>query len=416
MKKLNVRFAGSDKTFFNVGQLIEADSKIYFEYAQEFINTGIELSPFFLPLKKGVFEHTDLSFGPLWGLFDDSLPDGWGMLLLDRHFKKKGLSFSSFSPLEKLAYLGSKTMGALTYHPPAGSENKYNLTIDLQKISDNTNEILSGTESEILPILLRTGGSPGGARPKILAGYNPENRNILSGESMLPSGYQHWLIKFTSKLDTAHSAKTEFAYSLMAGNAGINMPETKLFDGSTPKSFFGIKRFDRGDNNERFHIHTFGNLIHSDFRIPTADYNDLMKVTQILTKNNQSVTEMFRRMIFNVFTNNCDDHVKNFSFIYDHKTFKWNIAPAYDLTFSEGPGGEHSMTINGKGKNIELADILTVAKKADISQKTVNNIIDQMKESLEKWKEIADIAGIPHETATELGNIFHNLSVNRSFS
>ena len=414
MKKLNVRFIADKETVYDAGSLVEADSELYFEYTGEFIRTGFELSPFFLPLREGIFKHTDRAFGSLCGLFDDSLPDGWGTLLIDRYLKRRGAFFCALSPLEKLAYLGTETMGALTYYPPAEEKEKYESVIDLQKLADNASAILSGTEKEILPVLLKAGGSPGGARPKIVAGFNPENKIIISGESVLPEGFQHWLIKFNSGSDSAYSGRIEFAYSLLAKNSGIDMPETRLFDGTEPKSFFGIRRFDRGENNERFHTHTFGNLIHSNFRIPSSDYNDLIKVTKILTKDMTAVEEMFRRMVFNIFTGNRDDHVKNFSFIYNHKDLRWSPAPAYDLTFSEGPGGEHSMTIDGKGKNIKTDDILAVAKKADISQKTARNIIDQVKESLLKWKEIADIAGIPDRTATGLENIFTKNSNGKS--
>jgi len=406
MKKLLVRFTADKFNNFDVGKLILADSKLFFEYDPDFLQSGIELSPFFLPLKEGVFEHNDRDFGPLWGLFDDSLPDGWGMLLLDRHFKKKGASFSSLSPLDKLAYLGSKTMGALCYYPPFEEEKNYEAVLDLQKLSDNANQILSGDEKDILPVLLRAGGSPGGARPKIAAGFNPETKEIISGESVLPVGFDHWLIKFSSSMDVENSSKIEFAYSLMALDAGINVPETRLFDGDKEKSFFGIKRFDRGENNLRHHTHTFGNLIHSNFRIPTADYNDLMKATMLLTKNIESVEEMFKRMVFNIFTNNRDDHVKNFSFIYDINNLKWDVAPAYDLTFSEGPAAEHSMTVNGSGKNINLDDILAVAKKAAIRKSVAIEIIEKVKGALENWKNFAQTAEMPSKTATELASIF----------
>ncbi len=407
MKKLEVRFMTDNSNFFSLGKLIEVNSKIYFEYDKDFIKTGFELSPFFLPLKEGTFEHKDFDFGPIWGLFDDSLPDGWGLLLLDRYFRKQGHFFSNLNPLEKLAYLGSKTMGSLTYFPPSEEEKNYDSILNLQQLSENANEIISGSEKEILPLLLKAGGSPGGARPKIVTGFNLKTGILISGEDSLPSDFEHWLIKFNSKEDSVHSAKIEFAYSMLAVKAGINLPETRLFDGLEPKCFFGIKRFDRKQNNQRLHIHTFGNLIHSNFRIPTADYNDLLKVTKILTKNHQAVEEMFRRMVFNIFTNNRDDHVKNFSFIYDHSNLSWNVSPAYDLTFSEGPAGEHSMTINGKGKNITQENVFAVASKAGITDKRASLIIDQVKNALEKWKNVAEIAEIPQTTAIELKKIFN---------
>ena len=406
MKSLNVVFRSDEKNSFNVGQLAEVRSGLFFEYDLDFIEKGVELSPFFLPLKKGAFEYSDRDFGPLWGLFDDSLPDGWGLLLLDRYFRKKGQSFASLSTLDKLAWLGTSTMGALSYYPPTDSEEKFGKMIDLQNIYKNSKEILSGTESEVLPELLKAGGSPGGARPKVLVGYNPQDGKIISGENLLPEDYEHWMVKFNSKYDIEFSTQIEYAYFVLAEKAGIGVPDTRMFDGHKPRSFFGIKRFDRGENNSRYHIHTFGNLVHSNFRIPSADYNDLLKVTRILTKSEEDVVEMFRRMIFNIITNNRDDHVKNFSYIFDLERKKWSVAPAYDLTFSEGPGGEHSMTVNGVGKNVDIEDVLSVAKNAGIDKTKAIDVISEVKNSLVDWKQICEKVELPKESMDELKNVF----------
>ena len=412
MKTLDVIFVENERAQFKVGQLIEVKEGVFFEYDEEFIDKGFELSPFFLPLKSGAFEHTDREFGPIWGLFDDSLPDGWGLLLLNRYLRKSGKSFSSFSILDKLAWLGSSTMGALTYFPPE-NEEKFSCVLDLQKVYENTKEIMSGSESDVLPELLKAGGSPGGARPKVLVGYNPEEKKILTGENSVPAGYEHWLVKFSSNYDFEMTPQTEYAYSMLAKKAGINVPEIKMFYGERKNSFFGIKRFDRGPENSRHHIHTFGNLIHSDFRVPSADYNDLLKVTRLLTKSESDVIEMFRRMIFNIIVNNRDDHVKNFSFIYDTEERRWKVAPAYDLTFSEGPGGEHSMTVNGRGKNISREDVIKVAEKAGLDKSVVNEVILQINEAFKLWKDISDKVQLTIKRSKELESVFvrsfHNL-------
>lgn len=405
MKKLLVKYSPDSKTAFDVGHLADNAGRIYFEYDPAFISTGIELSPFFLPFKKGLAGHTDTGFGPMWGLFDDSLPDGWGLLLLSRFFKKQGISFSQMSPLDKLAWLGTRTMGALTYHPPAEMAEETARFIDLQQLAENATEIMEGSESEILPQLLKAGGSPGGARPKVLIGYNPESGSVLSGEAELPEGYEHWMVKFCSKGDMPESAGIEYAYSIMAQAAGIAIPETRLFSGNGVR-FFGIKRFDRAAGNRRVHIHTFGNLIHADFRIPSVDYSELMKVARILTKDHGAVCEMFRRMVFNVFTHNRDDHVKNFSFLYDHEKRCWTNAPAYDLIYSEGPGGEHSMSVAGSGRNPEQADILKVATLSAITVKEADSIIEQVVSAVQRWSFFADNAGVTAAASKDIGSRF----------
>ena len=394
MKKLQVKYACDNQRMHDVGQLAELNNRIFFEYERSFMDLHIELSPFFLPLKQGLVEHTDRSFGPIWGVFDDSLPDGWGLLLMERYYRKQGLSLHAMSPLDRLGWLGVRTMGALTYHPSVESEEWCGRVLDLRKLAEHSMKILNGEESEVLPQLLAVGGSPGGARPKVLIGYDPRNKTVLSGESNLPDGYEHWMVKFRSKEDPLDGAAIEYAYSLMARSAGITMPETRLFSGGRSARYFGIKRFDRGKGNQRYHIHTFGNLVHADFRIPSVDYCELMKVTAVMTRDHHAVEEMFRRMVFNVFAHNRDDHVKNFSFILDLERGTWQVSPAYDLIFTEGPSGEHSMSVNGNGKEPGVRDILSVAEKSAVEKGVALRIIDEVAASIGDWSRFAAEAGV----------------------
>ncbi len=303
MKKLEVRFTRGPGDSPNVGMLAEDRGRVYFEYAPEFLNTGLNLSPFRLPFAAGMFEHTDRDFGPLPGVFDDSLPDGWGLLLMDRHFRSRGLNVAEVSPLDRLSWLGTRTMGALTYHPPADREDAGSSVFDLHDLARQSREILAGAAVEVLPQLLLAGGSPGGARPKVLIGLNPATGNIVSGEDDLPNSFEHWIVKFADKTDTPDAGAIEFAYALMAAVAGIDMPPTRLFETAKGGRFFGVKRFDR-EGNRRCQVHTFGNLIQSNFRIPSADYADLLKATSLLTRNHQDVLRAFRRMVFNVLAHN----------------------------------------------------------------------------------------------------------------
>ena len=393
MKKLEVRFTRSPGDSLHVGTLAEDRGRVYFEYAPEFLTTRLNLSPFRLPFETGLFEHTDRDFGPLPGVFDDSLPDGWGLLLMDRHFRSRGLNLAEVSPLDRLSWLGTRTMGALTYHPPADRENVDSSVFDLHDLARQSQEILAGAAVDVLPQLLRAGGSPGGARPKVLIGLDPATGDIVSGEDDLPDSSEHWIVKFAAKTDTPDAGTVEYAYALMAVNAGIDMPPTRLFETAEGGRFFGVKRFDR-DGNRRYHVHTFGNLIQSNFRIPSADYADLLKATSLLTRNHQDVLRAFRRMVFNVLAHNRDDHVKNFAFILDDATGNWALSPAYDLLYTPGPGGEHTMSLAGEGRNPGRSHMLRLAEQADVSKREATEIIDQVQAAVTRWKGHATDAGV----------------------
>ena len=238
MKKLEVRFTLDPKESFPVGTLAEESGRLFFEYAPEWLSRGLNLSPFRLPFEPSLFEHKDLSFGPLPGLFDDSLPDGWGLLLMDRHFQK--LRMDSISPLDRLAWLGTRTMGALTYHPPSEKMKQNASPLDLSGLATHAQALLTGKARDVLPQLLQAGGSPAGARPKVVVGIKGDK--IISGAEDLPDGFDPWIIKFCAKQDLPDAGPIEQAYSLMARAAGITLPETRLFE-TKAGSFFGIHAF-----------------------------------------------------------------------------------------------------------------------------------------------------------------------------
>lgn len=399
MKGLEVRLTrglGDERV---VGQLAETRSRaaggqVVFEYDPAFLRDPLWLSPFKLPPQPGLVEHRDRAFGPIFGLFDDSLPDGWGLLLMDRYFEQRGSALAEVSVLDRLAYLGTRTMGALTYHPSSVSSDRSAEPIDLHDLARASEEVIEGTAAEVLPQLLRAGGSPGGARPKVLVGVKGDS--LLSGEDDLPPGYTPWIVKFHSRQDSPDSGPGELAYSLMARDAGLAMPPTRLFTTAQGDSFFGAERFDRVGNH-RYHVHTFGNLIHANFRIPSCDYRQLLEVTRILTRNHQDVLECYRRMVFNVLTHNRDDHVKNFAFRMTDKG-GWELSPAYDLVFSPGPGGEHSMTVAGEGRSPARRHLLQVAAPAGIADREAESILDGVAAAAARWRSHAREAGVSEKS------------------
>ena len=390
MKKLEVRLAVTPGNERVVGVLAETGGHMYFEYAPEFLRDPLWLSPFKLPPEPGLIEHRDLEFGPLFGLFDDSLPDGWGLLLMDRFLRARGSLLAEMSALDRLAYFGTRTMGALTYHPPSDQSEGDPELLNLNQLARASEKVLLGSTEEVLPQLLRAGGSPGGARPKVLVGVH--GQQIVSGEENLPHGFMHWMIKFAGKLDVVDAGPMEFAYASMARRAGISLPPTCLFETDEGGRYFGVQRFDR-NGNRRLHVHTFGNLIHSNFRIPSCDYGQLLEVTRILTRNHKDVLECYRRMVFNVLAHNRDDHVKNFAFRLGEMG-DWELAPAYDLVYATGPGGEHTMTVAGEGRSPTRADMLELAAPAGVSNREAETILEEVAAAVSKWEAEAKRASV----------------------
>ena len=384
-----------------VGRLAYEDSVIYFEYEKEFLNSALELSPYKLPLRSGVFVCDDNVFEGLFGLFGDSLPDGWGRLLLDRHFMSKGVNYSEITPLDRLSYIGNYGTGALSYKPivdDIDSDIKESLVLD--DLSAASTEILQGQSEEMLDRLITLGGSSAGARPKVMVQLSKDKKNIIHGSQSLCSGYEHWLVKFNSSHDAQDSAKIEYIYSLMAKDAGIEMSETTLLK-SKKHHYFATKRFDRvGDS--RVHMHSVAGLTHSDFRIPTLDYDDLMALTLHLTKDINEQLKMFRLAVFNLLTHNRDDHAKNFSFLMQNDG-KWILSPAYDLTFSFGPGGEHSTTYLGEGKNPNKKTLIKLAKKHNIDNP--DRIVEEIGKVIANFSLYADTVNLGKNSKNSISKL-----------
>ncbi len=372
-----------------VGQLAHHEERTYFEFAAAFLETRLELSPLKLPARPGLQEHAEHAFGPLPGLFDDSLPDGWGRLLMERHVRRKGGDPASLGAIDRLAYLGTRTMGALTYHPPGEAEHDAPV-LDLQRLADGAREVLAGHRADVLPELLRAGGSPAGARPKVLVGVRGDE--LRSGEDDLPRGFEHWLVKFNAKEDGADGGRVELAYAHMARAAGLDVPEVRLFETSKRQAFFGVRRFDRRPGNRRLHVHSLGGLLQANFRVPSCDYDVLLKVVRRLTGDHRAVVECVRRMLFNVVAHNRDDHVKNFAFLLDDAG-AWSLSPAYDLTFSSGPGGEHQMSVDGEGAAPTREGCLGLAERHGVTRAEGGRLLEQVNDAVATWRGLAKATG-----------------------
>lgn len=354
------------KVFYNdilVGTLAKTPERVVaFEYDLDWLNNGFSISPFSLPLIKKVFIPKYEPFDGLFGVFNDSLPDGWGRLLVDRLFLKNKINPTEIDNLNRLAVVQESGIGALTYKPEHRFQTENDVS-NLDILAQECSKILESQNSDNLDELFQLGGSSGGARPKILTSIDNED----------------WIIKFPSSTDPKNIGEKEYQYSLCAKNCGINMTETKLFPSEICSGYFGIKRFDR-KNGKKVHMVSASGLLETSHRLPNLDYNLLMKLVLELTRNYEDVEQLFRLMCFNVFAHNRDDHSKNFSFLYDDNKKEWHLSPAYDLTYSFSFNGEHATTINGEGKNPNLDDILAVAKNIGLNEKSAKNIALEIQE------------------------------------
>lgn len=360
-----------------VGTLaMTANHKAAFQYSEEWLEDGFPISPFSLPLKEQVFVPTKDYFDGLFGVFADSLPDNWGRLLLNRLLRAHKQNPDKLTVLDRLAIVGKSGMGALTYYPEKEINEKYG-DVDLDELAEQCQRILNTEYSDKLDELYRLGGTSGGARPKIMT--------TIDGEE--------WIIKFPAHVDGENARKMEYDYSCCAKECGITMSETRLFPSEKCEGYFGIKRFDRiSDKNgqKRIHMLTAAALLELDFEQPSLDYHSLMKLTKILTRDNENdIKEMFCRMCFNVFAHNRDDHSKNFTYLYDEENDRWCLSPAYDLTYSNTYYGEHTTTVDGNGRNPGRKELLAVGiaagMKKEVCVERMNMIEKCVKNMLGKY-------------------------------
>lgn len=400
VKLLNVFLASSDNRL-EVGRLALIRRKIYFEYSPSFIGSGLEISPSKLPLEPGARASATSIFDGLFGVFNDSLPDGWGRLLLDRQVQSRGIAPEKLGPLDRLTHVGKFGMGALVYEPSEPQVSKHPNQLDLDRLAEESIRVFEGEVEQISTELFELSGSSAGARPKIMVGISDDQSQFIHGQQDLPQDFEHWMIKFASNRERSDTGNIEYAYSLMARKAGIEMMPTQLFSAKKGIGYFGVKRFDRVFNN-RVHMHSLSGLIDANHQMPSIDYDHVLRATYFLTKDISEVKKAFRLACFNVFAHNRDDHAKNFAFLMDEHG-KWRLSPAYDLTFSNGPGGEHCTAVSGEGKDPDSTHLLSIAATFSIPAKEAKQIIEQVRSVVSDWEKYAEMAGVNRTSATLIG-------------
>ena len=404
-----------------------------FEYDRDFQRSGIELAPLTMPLGPRLFSFPELDRSTYWGLpgmIADGLPDKFGNALIDAWLLQQGRSPTSFSPIERLCYVGSRGMGALEYRPSTNLANAPDGPIDIERLTVLASRALARKESldiaaesgalddDDLAQIIQVGTSAGGARAKAVIGWNPKTNTVRSGQLDLPSGYEHWLLKFDGVAnnrdkelaDPAGFGRIEYAYSLMAKAAGIEMTETRLLE-ERGRAHFMTRRFDRVDGG-RLHLQSLAAIAHFDFNRPGAySYEQALTVMNSIGLGASADAEQFRRAVFNVMTRNQDDHTKNISFLMD-RAGEWHLSPAYDVTYAWNPTGawtnQHQMTINGKRDDFEPADLLALARRGRVSPQAARSIIAAVKDATLRWPDFADEAGVPRASAEAIQRAFRS--------
>ena len=340
-----------------------------FQYDEAWIRDGFPISPFSLPLEDRVYIPKPDPFDGLYGVFADSLPDGWGRLLVDRMLNRAHMDPREVDMLNRLAIVGSSGMGALTYHP-AHQWKTAEAQLEYDRMAEECRKVLESEYSADLDTLFQLGGSSGGARPKILTSIDGED----------------WIVKFPASIDRRDIGLIEYRYSECARKCGLEVAETRLLPSARCEGYFATKRFDRikqpDGTIKRIHMLSVSALLEVSHRIPSLDYKALMKLTLELTKDYSQVENMYRLMCFNVYAHNRDDHSKNFTFLYDEDKRAWKLSPAYDLTYSNSLGGEHSTSVNGNGRDPSRQDILAVADHIGIAKAKAKQIAAQVEDTV----------------------------------
>lgn len=355
--RLNVRYHGR-----KVGTLSFTPERqlCAFEYDAQWIADGFSISPLELPLKPGVFTAKPSPFGGNFGIFEDSLPDGYGRYLLHKALLKDGINDEDLTAIDRLSIVGDNGMGALTY-APANNILTGEDTSDFDLLQQKALEVLRERQSTDAGLLLFNSGNSGGARPKA----------VFSDEE------GHWLIKFRHTYDPKNIGEIEFHYNEVARACGIEVPDFRLVNGK----YFASRRFDISPTGERIHTATAGGLLCVSLSTPILDYDNLLALTGFLTQNASDVEEMFCRMVFNYLTDNKDDHCKNFSFLaVKNNAGKrvWRLAPAYDLTLcTEGYNGQHATSVNGTGTP-SMSDFTEVGRKIRIPEGRCRQLYEQV--------------------------------------
>ncbi len=371
MIKLLVRCVGWGQDW-PLGTLADNGTALLFEYSATALTRGIEFSPLRLRLRVAAYGGFPGHQDRLPGLLADALPDGWGRLLMDRLWRKAGRDPTRLSPLDRLAFVGDRTIGAFAFEPPA-DVGVTPVDIELLTLARESRKVIADRESAALRALAVLGGSPQGARPKVLVQYDAATGVVSSDPTATGSP---WLIKFQAADEHKEACAVEELYARMARACGLVVPVTHYFDLAPKLAAFGVARFDR-EGGCRVPVHTLAGALDADIRTPALDYATFLRAVRAITGDEREVRKGFEVATFNVLMHNRDDHARNLSFRMSRE-WRWQLAPSYDLSYSEGPGGEHQMSVLGEARDPGRRHLLALAQDAALDAVWACGVLDRM--------------------------------------
>ena len=379
-----------------VGRLAMADRLAQLEWSPDIIARRLRVSPHLYPPEAGLHPARGFEFEGLHGFLADSLPEGWGALLLHRRLRKLGVRSEELSAVDRLALVGTQGRGALVFEPTTTPDDAVG-SLDLDELAGEARNILLGEEAELATTLARLGGASGGARPKIHVGFDGKGQICVS-EGETAAGHEAWIVKFAALNDPVDIGPVEFAYGEMAKAAGIMMAETRLIPSDRGPAYFATRRFDRPGPGQRLHMISLAGAVEAPCNIPSASYDTLLRATRAITRHEADVEQAFRRMIFNVLAHNRDDHTRQHSYLMQEDG-DWRLAPAYDLTYSDGPGGEHYLDIEGEGRLPTRAHVTKLGRRHGLDLSRIDSIIEEVEEAVSEWGGFAKMAQVERSLA-----------------
>ncbi len=391
-----------------------------FEYDPDFVRSDVQLAPLMMPLGSQIYRFPALapeSFHGLPGLLADSLPDKYGNSLIDAWLASQGRTNADFNAVERLCYTGTRGMGALEFTPAQGPVSTSSERVEIGELVDLASEILvhrsklnvafgDADKAKALREILRVGTSAGGARAKAIIAWNPTTSEVRSGQVVAPAGFGYWLMKFDGvennkdhDLDLPNGYGTiEYAYSVMAAQAGVTMTECRLFE-EGPRRHFMTRRFDRLDDGDKLHMQSLAALLHLDFNQPRANaYEQAFTAIRGLGLGQDALEQQFRRAVFNIVARNQDDHVKNIAFLMG-RDGQWRLAPAFDISWAYNPEGlwtnQHQMSLGGKFDSFTFDDLVAGGKVAGLSKRQVQHVLGEVTDAVSNWRNVAGEIGVP---------------------
>ena len=391
-----------DEPFSPIGRLAMAGGLAQLEWSAEVIETQRRIDPLLYLPEPGLQAARGRDFGGLHGFLADSLPDAWGQLLMKRRLEKLGVRLEALTAVDRLALVGNGGRGALVYRPATTPVENVG-AIDLDALAEQSQILLLGKNTDLINTLAKLGGASGGARPKVSIGIATDG--ALS-QNAAADGHDEWIVKFRATVDPVDIGPVEEAYAQMARAAGIDMAPSQLLPAKDGPGYFAARRFDRPSPGRRLHMVSLAGALEALPDVPSIDYDGLLRATAAITRHAGDVEQAFRRMVFNILAHNRDDHTRQHSYLMDANG-EWRLAPAYDLTFSNGPGGEHYLAVEGEGRTPTRAQVVTLGRRHGLSDRTIAEIIDAVRDALAGWPVIATELSATASRAEIEGRLAH---------